>query len=310
MSIGYSHIKAALAMAAVLIAYPLCAIAQGGLANDDEDDAPVRFSVENSEHESLELKWVMPDTVGDFTLDVLGPDGETSLDGYPKEMQRGVRSATVDSLKANTEYAFILRWNDFESDQFLAMTRPYEPFINMTYPGDFHFKARPNCSPKHVTVEVYSEDVEDDITVEVSPGFEVSLDEEIWGEQVTMIPEGETVYIRAATTDSIGHYEGTVTAYSKTFTGPEYDIFFDVSDEFEPEEPYIPEWFIHPDSDGVRVFTKIGDEAVVYDYDGNEITRIKAKQEEFTIPLPPGKYVVILDNERSRKVAVKAINPR
>ena len=61
-------------------------------------------------------------------------------------------------------------------------------------------------------VTVVSENNEDPIAVTVDEDFELSLDQENWSTTLTLDASGETFYVRLASTETAGEFEGTITA--------------------------------------------------------------------------------------------------
>ena len=73
-------------------------------------------------------------------------------------------------------------------------------------------------------VTVMSEDNEEPILITVDDNFELSLDQQNWSQALTLDPNGETFYVRLASTAEMGEYLGTITA-----TAGETSAYVDIS---------------------------------------------------------------------------------
>jgi len=67
-------------------------------------------------------------------------------------------------------------------------------------------------------VTIITEDNDDPVTVTVDDNFELSLDQQTWSTTLTLDASGETFYVRLASTDAEGFYEGVITATAGTAT--------------------------------------------------------------------------------------------
>ena len=59
---------------------------------------------------------------------------------------------------------------------------------------------------------VITEDNDEPVMVNVEGNFELSLDQQAWTNSLTLDASGETFYVRLASTNSVGEYEGVITA--------------------------------------------------------------------------------------------------
>lgn len=69
-----------------------------------------------------------------------------------------------------------------------------------------------------------SEDNEEPILITVDDNFELSLDQQNWSQALTLDSNGETFYVRLASTAEMGEYLGTITA-----TAGETSAYADIS---------------------------------------------------------------------------------
>ena len=75
-------------------------------------------------------------------------------------------------------------------------------------------------------VSIMTENNDQPVTVTVSDGFELSLNQQSWSSSLTLDASGETFYVRLVDTSADGYYEGTITA-----TTGEVSAYADVDGE-------------------------------------------------------------------------------
>ena len=67
-------------------------------------------------------------------------------------------------------------------------------------------------------VTVITDDNDEPVIVTVDGNFELSLDQQSWGNSLTLDASGETFYVRLASTATAGEYEGVITATASEVT--------------------------------------------------------------------------------------------
>lgn len=78
--------------------------------------------------------------------------------------------------------------------------------------GDIELTATIGGASQPEEVTIYTDGITEDILVEVTDGFELSLDRENWSSSITIDAGGENFYVRAQAHAAAGTYTGTISA--------------------------------------------------------------------------------------------------
>lgn len=160
-----------------------------------------------------------------YSVFVYEADGTTVLPGYPKYVDPGDEHLEVTGVNYLTTYKYAISDGTNMSEQLsvttLAPTRILYPIFNE---GALNFKAVPGQPSESVKVKIYTEYIDDDITVEVSEHFQVSRDNETWASKIVIDKEGEDIYVRGAAVSDECVLLGTMTLNTPTFEGEDADM--------------------------------------------------------------------------------------
>ncbi len=187
------------------------------------------LAAENVTSTSFVARWSNADfSTGNYTLHVatVTPAGDELLEGYPKEVKASAQRQIVDGLTPSTTYKYWLTDGDFTSNEITVTTFEPEKIIDIQCVSgqEFTFSMGPGEDSPVLEGKVYTENINEDIILDVSGNFELSRDRRTWAAEVTLAPEGENFYVRVANTGLGGTYEGIITASTATLDGSEMDV--------------------------------------------------------------------------------------
>ena len=183
-----------------------------------------------------------------YNLTVFASDGTTVLNGYPVEVVSANQQYSVTGLDYNTTYYYQLsNAAGMTSNVVSVTTEDLDRTIVVELPDGFTaFTAAPGVDSDPIEVEIYAENIpENEITVTVSGGFQVSTDKNDWRTEVSVESSaaetmGATVYVRRPAS-SAGTYTGTLAAYTETVEGEDVNLSAVITEpitffeDFEPE---------------------------------------------------------------------------
>ncbi|MBQ8773136.1 MAG: hypothetical protein IJZ17_01500, partial [Muribaculaceae bacterium] len=129
------------------------------------------------------------------TLNVYKPDG-TQLDGYPVSVNASVQQHLVEGLEPATTYTYTVASQYFTSNAVIVTTASPVPVLSLVALSEPVFSVLPGDSSDAIEVEVYSEYVEGDVTVEVDAPFAISSDKSKWTTALNLSVEDDRFYVR------------------------------------------------------------------------------------------------------------------
>lgn len=154
-------------------------------------------------------------TTGNYNLYVTDANG-TTLDGYPIAVKASNLSQSVTGLQSETSYRYYLVSainSSFQSNVVEVTTLPTPKILSIEGPDDgFDITAFVGAASPIIEGEVYTENITEDITLEVDGNFVISLDRSSWSKQLTLDADGETFYLKLESTASTGTFNTTITA--------------------------------------------------------------------------------------------------
>ncbi len=166
-------------------------------------------------------------------------NAEELLSGYPKNVTASTGKYTVTGLEPNTTYRYKLTYSTIESNVITVTTLAPTPIIGITIPtGGMIISCAPGEASPILESSVYTEYITEDVDVDVTGNFELSLDKANWSNSITMAADGETFYIRLKNTATAGTFSGTITASTYTLDGTNASITGIVA---EPQT-FLEEW--------------------------------------------------------------------
>lgn len=199
----------------------------------------------NVSTDSFTARWTDVDRDGSkYKLSVFLADGTTLLPGYPVEVAASAQQYNVTGLDYMATYKYSLSNTAGKTSNVITVTTA-EPdrIIQANLPeGELVFFAEPNTASNVLPVEIYTEYIEEDISVTVSGEFQISSDKSNWTKQLTIDRDGERIYVRMPTLAE-GIYRGTLSASTETVEGFTLDIVGSVEaprtffEDFEAGEP-------------------------------------------------------------------------
>lgn len=147
------------------------------------------------------------------------------LDGYPKNVTASAQSYNVTGLDANTTYKYKLTYSTIESNVVTVTTLVPTPVIGISEPtAGLTISCAPGEASPILEASVYTENITEDVDVDVTGNFELSLNKTTWAQSITIDPEGETFYVRIKDTSSAGTFNGTITASTYSLDGTNIDV--------------------------------------------------------------------------------------
>ena len=162
-------------------------------------------------------RWENTDeSTGYYKLHVLEPSG-AEITGYPISILASTEQHAVKGLKPATAYNYYLESAtdaSFKSNTIAVTTAALIPVID--FQGDFEIKATVGGDSPIITAALYTENVTEDIDLDVTGNFEISLDKTNWSKELTIDADGESFYVRVADTSTAGDYAGTLSAATST----------------------------------------------------------------------------------------------
>ena len=178
---------------------------------------------------SFTARWANADySTGNYQLTVVRvtDSGPVTLDGYPMSVKASAQRQFVGGLEPATTYKYWLEDGDFRSNEIVVTTLEPEKIIDIQCVGadEFAFSLEPGEPSPVLEGKVYTENIDEEISLEVSGNFELSSDRANWVSELTLAPEGENFYVRIANTSVGGTYRGIITASTATLDGSEADV--------------------------------------------------------------------------------------
>lgn len=183
----------------------------------------------NITQNSFTARWV-DITGGNYILSVYESNGVSLVDGFPVSVASSEESYDVTGLDFSTTYKYQLSQGSLMSNVISVTTSDPLRLLTLIYPVQgLTFSALPDKPSEPIEVSVYTEYINEEITVSVTGQFEISFDKANWSESLTMHSDGERFYIRLKSLPSEGTYKGIVMLSTPTLDGDEVDMIGIVS---------------------------------------------------------------------------------
>ncbi len=175
---------------------------------------------------SFVARWTNADfSTGNYMLHVTDA-GDNELEGYPVAVRASELRYHVTGLEASTTYKYYLTDGEFSSNVITVTTLEPEVIIELRAVSteDFVFNLEPGDESPVIEGLLYTENVNEAVTVNASGNFELSRDRRSWSDEIELKAEGEAFYVRVADTSLAGSYEGSLTASTSTIDGYEVEM--------------------------------------------------------------------------------------
>lgn len=183
------------------------------------------LSATNVTQNSFTARWVDVTGSGNYILNVYEGDGVTSVDGFPVSVVSSAQSYNVTGLEYSTVYKYQLNQGALTSNVVSVTTSDPIRLLTLIYPETgLNFSALPGSPSEPIEASVYTEYINEEITVSVTGQFEISFDKTNWSESLTMDSDGERFYIRLKSLSDEGTYKGLIMLSTPTLDGDEADM--------------------------------------------------------------------------------------
>ncbi len=185
------------------------------------------------------VKWtyVGGDSNGFYTLNVSTADNNTSISGYPKQVNARAELAAVNGLEPDTEYAYAISSTSTHSVTLKVRTAKPQPSVTFYSEEDFAFVTAPGeiSDPQEIGVEILN--ISTDVNIAVSEPFEISTDKTNWSQSIDISPEADRFYMRFAPTAA-----GTFTTSLRATAGTYYNDDAEVTGTATPITNYLEDF--------------------------------------------------------------------
>ncbi len=178
---------------------------------------------------AFDARWVYvgdTDPRGCYTLYV--KQGSTAVAGYPKDVPAAAERYTVTGLNENTTYTYYLMSASETSETVSVTTADLVPMITALL-DDRDFFTTPNVPSASRLIELDVENVLGDVTVAVKAPFQVSADDKMWAQSVSLPASATEVYIRLGAAP-VGEYESSVAITGDDALNDDIEVSGTVSD--------------------------------------------------------------------------------
>lgn len=166
---------------------------------------------------------------GDYQLSVYD-SAKKLLAGYPKAVKAASASYTVTGLNALSTYYYDLSRGALKSNQITVNTPDVTRSISATVEGgSLAFTSVTNKETLPIAVEIVTENIEENVTVDITGEFQISTDKTNWVSTLSVDKAGERIYVRMKALAN-GNYSGLLSAHTSTVEGFELDVTGTVSD--------------------------------------------------------------------------------
>jgi len=173
---------------------------------------------------SFQANWTDVGLGTNYTLTVYESNTNTIVSGYPVTVTAAHETYLVTGLESGTKYYYRLSCGNITSNVVEVTTLDDATILSIQTSGDFLLTCFRGKYNPVLTAQVYTEYVKEDIDLTISGNFEISLDKHNWSQALTVDKEGETFYIRFKDYETVGTYEGLITASTPTLSGATQEI--------------------------------------------------------------------------------------
>lgn len=173
---------------------------------------------------SFQANWTDVGFGTNYTLTVYEGNTNTIVSGYPVNVTAVHETYLVTGLKSGTKYYYRLSSGNITSNVIEVTTLNEATILSIQTSEDFLLTCFRGQYNPVLEAQVYTEYVDEDIELTISGNFEISLDKHNWSQQLTIDKDGETFYIRFHDIETVGTYEGLITASTPTLSGATQEV--------------------------------------------------------------------------------------
>lgn len=152
--------------------------------------------------------WISLGDADNYSLDVRC--NGTSVEGYPVQVTADAEEYRVNWLEPSTTYTYTLSSATSTSNIVTVTTATPVPSASIITEGDLTFSAEPNQPSDPMELFIDIENIDTDLTINVSEPFALSKNNADWTQSITLDPLEDHFYMRVNAADA-GEYETTVT---------------------------------------------------------------------------------------------------
>ncbi len=116
--------------------------------------------------------------------------------GYPVQVLASLENYNVTRLEPATAYTYTISSPTLTSNTMSVTTATPVPMIQLVYDAELAFATAPGTPSDAVEIELYSEYIEENITISVKVPFEVSSDKATWSQTISLDPLEDRFYMR------------------------------------------------------------------------------------------------------------------
>lgn len=118
------------------------------------------------------------------------------VDGYPVKVLASAEEYIINGLEPETTYSYTVSSPTHVSNTVTVTTAAPIPMIQFYYTGGLSIETQPGTPSDAVEIEIYTEYIENNITVSVTAPFEISTDKGTWTQTLSLLPEEDRFYLR------------------------------------------------------------------------------------------------------------------
>ncbi len=180
------------------------------------------LSAESVDLNSFVARWTNLDGNVNYTLTVWSEDKNSPV--YSETVAANNERQEVTGLDEDTQYHYQLSYNSKVSNVVDVKTLAPIPVLSLIVPEELVFNAVPGVASEMKEAEVYTEHIDENVTVTIDAPFEISTDKSNWAQILTVDKDGERFYIRLSKDASPGVHAGLLSLSVSDFDGDEVDV--------------------------------------------------------------------------------------
>lgn len=174
--------------------------------------------------DSFTANWLYVSSDENYTLTVKDNAGN-ALHGYPLSVPAAAGNYQVTNLDASSNYTYSITNGTLTSNTVSVRTADILPVLSIIYPETgINLSTLPGTASEPMQVEIYSENITENITATVTGPFEISFDKATWSKTLTVNPDGEYIYIRSEVVSTEGTYTGQISVATSNISGIDADL--------------------------------------------------------------------------------------
>ena len=150
--------------------------------------------------------------------------GGIALDGYPVNVSAAAERYTVTDLQPLTTYTYVVASSILTSNEISVTTSAAIPEIDFSSDDDLSgFAASPDNDSPVATIDMFTQYIENPITISVNAPFLISDDNDNWSTSITVSPDQETIFVKLGAC-AVGQYTSILTAQSGEYLNDSVEL--------------------------------------------------------------------------------------